>query len=176
MTRITPNRFPIAPMDRRMAIPTWICLAVPVVLGWVSLGRHGHQGGVLATVALGVAALYLAIWLWMRPTGFVLGSDSLRIEWPARTWTLPWRRVTHVELLPTATLRARLGTAMRIGVGGLWGGFGLLWTRRLGMLTMYITRCDGLVLLELEGDRPLLLTPEDPEGFVAAVVAAGHCS
>jgi hypothetical protein len=33
------------------------------------------------------------------------------------------------------------------------------------------SRTDRVVIVELDGDRPLLVTPEDPEGFVARLRA-----
>ena len=61
--------------------------------------------------------------------------------------------------------------AGRIGVGGLWGGFGWLWTRGRGMVEFYVSRTDGLVIVERRGGRALLFTPQDPEEFVDALSA-----
>ena len=52
--------------------------------------------------------------------------------------------------------------------GWLWGGFGLLWTRPK-TFEMYVSRADGLVIVERDNGRPLLLTPERPGEFVRAV-------
>jgi hypothetical protein len=67
-----------------------------------------------------------------------------------------------------ADFRAEYGLSIRIGAGRLWGGFGLLKTRRT-TFSMWILRTDRLVIVELRGARPLLLTPETPERFVAAL-------
>jgi hypothetical protein len=58
---------------------------------------------------------------------------------------------------------------MRVGAGGLWGGFGWLWTQRRGIVQMYISRTDGFVWIERIGDRPWLITPDEPEKFVRAL-------
>jgi hypothetical protein len=58
---------------------------------------------------------------------------------------------------------------MRIGAGGLWGGFGWLWTKRKGMVQMHVSRTDGFVWIERKADRPWLITPENPEAFVRAL-------
>jgi hypothetical protein len=57
---------------------------------------------------------------------------------------------------------------MRIGAGGLWGGFGLLKTER-ETFSMWISRTDELVIVRLRGARSLLVTPEDPRRFVASL-------
>ena len=58
---------------------------------------------------------------------------------------------------------------MRVGAGGLWGGFGWLWTQRYGMMRMYISRTDGFVWIQNVSDWPWLITPETPEAFVRAL-------
>lgn len=62
---------------------------------------------------------------------------------------------------------------MRVGVGGLWGGFGWLWTQRQGALEFYISRSTGLVLLERPAGRSLLITPDRPAEFVAIFADTG---
>jgi hypothetical protein len=59
---------------------------------------------------------------------------------------------------------------MRIGAGGLWGGFGWLYTRR-GLVDLYVSRTDRFVLVRRRAGRPLLLTPERDASFVDALRA-----
>jgi hypothetical protein len=59
--------------------------------------------------------------------------------------------------------------AFFVGAGGLWGGFGWLWTERRGIAQMYVSRTEGLVWIERRGGRPWLITPEEPEAFVRAL-------
>lgn len=58
---------------------------------------------------------------------------------------------------------------MRIGVGGLFGGFGYLWTTNRGMVEFYITRQDQFVLIDLRKGKSLLLSVDRPEEFVKAL-------
>ncbi|KGM43154.1 hypothetical protein JY97_09080 [Alkalispirochaeta odontotermitis] len=79
-----------------------------------------------------------------------------------------WRRriplldLTEVQILNKASSRQAFGWSVRIGVGGLWGGFGWLWTKRRGLLDFYISRVDGLVLIQRSTGRDLLISPENP--------------
>ena len=103
----------------------------------------------------------------MRPRHFVIDEDAIVIVRPLRS-----RRMQRAELRSARTITAREfrrehGLAVRIGVGGLWGRFGLLWTRPK-TFDMYVSRGDGLVILERDKARPLLITPERPEEFVRA--------
>jgi hypothetical protein len=74
-----------------------------------------------------------------------------------------------VRLIDRATLRREAGWGLRVGAGGLGGGFGWLWTQRRGIVQMYVSRIDGLVWIERVHDRPWLVTPEQPEAFVRAL-------
>ncbi|MEW5742564.1 MAG: hypothetical protein AB1938_26840, partial [Myxococcota bacterium] len=68
---------------------------------------------------------------------------------------------------------ARFGWALRVGVGGLFGGFGWLYTSK-GWVEMDISRTDGLVLLTFSNRIPLLVSPEAPAGFIVAVREAAR--
>lgn len=110
--------------------------------------------------------LYLWVWLWMRPRGFVVHPDAIEVIWPLRRRRLARTSITRAQLIDRHALRALTGAAARVGVGGLWGGFGWLWTQHLGIVQMYVSRSDGLVWLERGAERPWLITPASPEKFL----------
>ena len=64
--------------------------------------------------------------------------------------------------------RRQYGFGMRVGAGGLWGGFGLLKTGR-ETFSMWISRTDAFVLVRLRGARTLLITPDRPREFLEAL-------
>ena len=157
-----PETFPLAPMSSSIRWMTFALLLLPV--GFLFLGLRG--GSPLGYVpAIVVSAIYLFVWLWLRPTRFELSREALRIVWPLRRFTLPLAEVDMVEAITGDAFRDQYGWGMRIGAGGLWGGFGLLKTRN-GTLRFYISRLDGYVLVEPRQGRVLLLTPTNPERFV----------
>lgn len=91
------------------------------------------------------------------------------IAWPLRSRRIERTELRSARSFTTKEFRRDYGFAVRIGVGGLWGGFGLLWTRPK-TFEMYVSRTDGLVIVECDNSRPLLITPERPEEFVHAVL------
>ena len=151
--------YPLAPMSRFIAVLTGVLLLIPVLL--LATG--------LVLIGVLVALLYLWAWLWMRPRHFELTEDALIIAWPTRSRRIARQDIRGARTIVAKDFRAQYGLAARIGIGGLWGGFGLLWTRPQ-TFDMYISRTDGLVILELSGARPLLITPERPEQFVRDLV------
>jgi len=153
-------------MDRFISALTWALLALPLV--FVLAAARTWQPP-LALVAGLLALLYLGVYLYMRPTRFEITPRDLILRWPIRQETIARSEVVAANVLSSAEARARLGLAMRVGVGGLWGGFGLLVTRRAGTVRMYLSRTQPLVLVEFRNRRPLLISPIEPDEFVLAL-------
>ncbi|RUR84491.1 hypothetical protein PCC6912_13860 [Chlorogloeopsis fritschii PCC 6912] len=80
--------------------------------------------------------------------------------------------VSSIRIISNDAFQQEFGWAMRIGVGGLWGGFGWLWTYRRGFLEFYISQLDNFVLIERVTEKSVLITPENPEQLVEAVEEA----
>ncbi len=157
------QEFPLAPMTTDLRVMTYIVYAVPVALVVAGV-RFPPMFGVAGLVVL----IYVSVWLWFRPTRFVLTSDSLVLEWPMRRLEVPLSDITEARVITRADFRREFRYGLRVGAGGLWGGFGLLVTGK-GALTMYISRTDRFVLLGRATGRSMLLSPDPPDGFVAAL-------
>lgn len=154
------HTFRLAPMSPGIAALTYSLFLLPVTFAW-----FGHLLPLLYGVAAFVVSIYASVWLWMRPTRFVVSPAGLRILWPLRfTHTLA-ADIVDVRRISGEEFRRQYGLGMRVGAGGLWGGFGLLITAK-ETLVMYVSRVDDLVLVRRASERPLLITPEDPERFV----------
>lgn len=161
MIGVNHERFALAPMSSGIrALTIGLCI-LPVALLYMGI-RAGHPGALVPGIL--TVALFVWVWGYFRPTRFELAGDSLTIVWPWRRYRLPLAEVRDVELITGAEFRARYGWGMRVGAGGLWGGFGLLVTRQ-GTLRFYISRLDGYVLIHPRSGRTLLITPERPEVF-----------
>jgi hypothetical protein len=158
-------------MCRVILILTMGLLALPVVfLASAVIEKR------LGTPALFLIAIYAWVWLRFRPTLFVVRPGILEVVWPFKRQELQRDSISQVRLIGRRELRAETGWCMRIGEGGLWGGFGWLWTRRRGIVQMYISRTDCFVWIERTNDRPWLITPEQPEAFVHALSQQGRAS
>ena len=109
------------------------------------------------------------MWLRFRPSEFVVHRGGLEVIWPFKRREIPRHEITDVRFVDGQALRNEIGWGMRVGAGGLWGGFGWLWTRKRGIVQMYVSRTDRFVWIECAGDRPWLITPEQSEEFVRAL-------
>jgi len=157
-------------MDVPILVTTLVVLPLPVILAVVGLRAPAPASTPLLAAATLSAVLYAGIWLFMRPSAFELDRSTLRLVWPLRSREIDLRGA-RVKIYDNRGLRERIGWGMRIGAGGLWGGFGWLWTRE-GLMGLWISRVSPIVLLEPRNERPMLLTPENPEAFVELVSRA----
>jgi hypothetical protein len=155
-------------MTRDLRVVTAIVLLVPV---GIVLASH-RAGEPVRPEILGVAGLmavvYAAVWFWWRPSRFEVSAHGLAIVWPIRRRTIVSARLGRAVAIDRDTFRHDYGRGMRVGAGGLWGGFGLLVTPK-GTLSMYVSRTDAFVLVPVAGARTLMITPADPQAFVTAL-------
>lgn len=162
-----PVSFPLAPMDRLMGgftVFAWCLPLVFVVLGALSPTPVGY---VLFASAGAMVATYLAVWAFARPMRFEVHDDALAIVFPAWTRRVPRAGITAARRYEGDAFKREIGWGMRVGVGGLWGGFGWLVTPK-GRFEMYISRVTDLVVLSADGRDDLLLSPDDAARFVQA--------
>lgn len=162
-----PYRSDLAPMSGAIRVITVLLLAIPVA--FIGLPLAGVAPPLLFWVGLGVVALYGAIWIWWRPTAFEVGPEGLSIVFPGRTRRIPAHDLATARTLTSREFLGEFGVALRIGAGGLWGGFGWLWTWRRGMVEFYVAGLDRYLLIERRAGRPLLVTPADPDGLQRAL-------
>jgi len=172
---VVTTRYGLAAMDTLLRVFTWIALAIPVVIGTAGLRAPWPASTVLLASTVFMIAIYVFVWLWMRPTEFVVSPDGLELVWPVRRRSIPASAIVRARVLAKAQLRSELGRMMRIGAGGLWGGFGLARTSR-GTLELWVSRVDWMVYVECHDRRGLLLSPDDPEGFCAEVAKWARAS
>jgi hypothetical protein len=140
-------------------------LALPLVF----LATAAFGKSLLPIPALFLVAIYAWVWLRFRPMRFVVRPGLLEVIWPLKRRSIRRADISSVRLIDREELKREAGRCMRVGAGGLWGGFGWLWTERRGIVQMYISRTDDFVWIEQIGERPWLITPEQPEAFVRAL-------
>ena len=159
------KNFRIAPMNTMIRIITLGLLALPVL--FVLSAVFGRAILIAPTILL--VGLYAWVWLRFRPTQFVVHQDVLEVIWPLKRRKISRDSISDVQIVNCRDLKTLVGWGMRVGVGGLWGGFGWLWTQRRGIVQMYISRINDLVWIDRTAGRPWLISPERPQEFVQAL-------
>ena len=154
---------PMSPLIRWLTIALWL---LPLCLGGFALIANEWTTGI---VSLLLMAIYGVVWIGCRPAYFEVSRSHLEIKFPGWRRRIPIADVSGLRIISQATFRREAGWAMRIGAGGLWGGFGWLWTSRRGLLEFYISRLDGMVWIERVTGCSLLITPENAEQMVETI-------
>jgi len=157
--------FRLAPMSPGIRVLTLVMLALPLVF------LAGAALGTWPALAPGLFIFVMYVWVWtrFRPSRFILHPGSIEVVWPLKRREIRREGITEVRLIGCREMRNEVGFCMRVGAGGLWGGFGWLWTQKRGIVQMHISRTDQFVWIERRNDRPWLITPENPEAFIRAL-------
>ncbi|MEM7771727.1 MAG: PH domain-containing protein [Cyanobacteria bacterium P01_A01_bin.37] len=158
--------FQLAPMSSLIKWVTVALWVMPVAFAIAALISREPFMGIVSALLF---AMYGAVWFCCRPSRFIVSEDSIDILF------LLWRRkisrqtITNVRTISKKAFQQEFGWAIRIGVGGLWGGFGWLWTTKRGMVEFYVSHLDEFVLLERSPKQTLLITPIHPTEFIRAM-------
>ena len=158
--------FRLAPMAPLIRALTWLLWALPV--GFAVAAVASPRGLGLLWLALLLLLLYGAVWVWWRPSRFEVSSLGVTLVFPGRRRTIPVLDIVAANVLTRQAFRDQFGRAVRVGVGGLWGGFGWLRTGG-GWVEFYVSSLDRYVLIRRQRHLPLLISPEHPEQMVAAL-------
>jgi hypothetical protein len=161
-----------ATWDRTLKIATALSSALLLVVAAVVLWVVGGAG--LPALALPVLLLALVItpaatWA-LAPRAFEVDREAVRVL--RNAWApvvLPLRSIASAELLPAEGFR---GVRRLVGCGGMFGYYGLFWSRGLGRFRLYATRRRELVQLRA-GGVTYVLGPDRPERFLETLRAAG---
>lgn len=139
-----------------------ITIAV-ILLSWGTFTPGMPGLALIGSGALGFIILF-GCWLF-RPLGYTLTSEGLVLNRPLSPTTIPWAEIEAVEKEDQLGIFTLIRTC---GVGGLFGYFGYFYRSREGSLFAYATRIDQVVWVRRRGKMPLLISPDDPESFLAA--------
>jgi hypothetical protein len=115
-------------------------------------------------LALVVAVPTLVVAWAMAPRAVAVDAGELLIE--RRAW---WPRRVRLDAIRSAGPYAG-GRGVRVmGVGGFFGNYGAYYAPALGRFSLYSTRSGMAVIVRRSDGVPLVLTPDDVDGTIAAI-------
>ncbi len=134
-----------------------------IIVGQISLIKdEGNAAPIFTTVAL--ALIYFGTFSF-RPISYRLTQDKLIIQRPLSDIKMERNEIKSVEQLDKDKLSWTIRT---FGVSGLFGYFGNFRNTKLGSMTWYATRRkDKIVLVTTIYNKKIILSPDEPEKFVA---------
>ena len=144
-----------------ITIGVTILFAVIIFQQYSLIKNAGQEIHSYTTVAL---LLIYFIAFAFRPLNYKLTTDELTIHRPFLDVKIKRSQIKNVELLNSGDIGLTIRT---FGVGGLFGYYGKFANTKLGSMTWYATRKDKTVLVQTVDNRKIILTPDDPDKFVA---------
>lgn len=144
-----------------------ITIGVTILFATIIIGQYsiikdaGRANPIYTTVAL---LLIYFIAFAFRPINYNLMADKLIIHRLVADVEIDRNQIKSVELLDKNKISWALRT---FGVGGLFGYYGKFANTKLGSMTWYATRKDRTVLVLTVNNKKIILTPNDPDKFVA---------
>ena len=149
--------FPASYDTATKVISAAVC-AIPVV---VLLATRNIAGVAVSALAAGIA------YAW-SPRGYRVAEQSIFVKRLIGEACIPLRGLREAR----ATTPDDFKWCIRVfGVGGLFGYYGVFRTSKLGTSHWYLTsRSRAVVVITL--NKTSLVSPDDQEGFLAAIQAA----
>lgn len=158
-----------ASMDRSTKLITGfitVLVAVITLAQLISSFEHFSYLSIFSSSILPV--LYILTFVF-RPIHYKLSGDKLIIHRLTDNVALDRNQIKEVKQIDPEQLKR----SVRIfGVGGLFGYYGRYANNTLGRMTWYATRKNKTVLLITNANEKFILTPDEPEAFVASLKAS----
>ncbi len=159
-----------ASLDKASKIITFIISLLFVVIVVFQVVFFIQKGEYSALIVIGVLVIIYGITYCYHPVNYQIKNRNIVIHRYASNIVLSRNEIKHIEIVPPQKIRS----AIRIfGVGGLFGYFGNFINRDLGCMTWYATQRDNeAVLIELNNNKKIIITPDMPEQFVDQLLQA----
>ena len=137
-------------------------LFVAILIGQFSITKDtGWAVPIFTTVTL---FLIYFISFAFSPINYEVSAQHLTIHRLLIDVNIDRSQIKSVELLDKEQLAWVIRT---FGVGGLFGYYGKFANTKLGSMTWYATRRNKTVLIVTLDNKKIILTPDEPEKFVA---------
>lgn len=134
----------------------------------VAIPLMAIRSGTVAIVLALFSAAAIALAYGYSPRGFEISDGAFRVKRLMGDVVFPLTSLRFVRDANPADFR---GSVRLWASGGLFGYYGLFWSKALGKSKWYVTdRSKAIVLTN--GSQTVLVSPEDHDGFVAAIERA----
>lgn len=99
-------------------------------------------------------------------TGYEINEHDIIIKRPFGKITYQKSSVKEIEQLLAKEMKFSIRT---FGNGGLFGFYGSFYNKKYGNMKWFVSNFHQLVLLHMDGGKKILVSPDNPEDFIAAI-------
>ena len=144
-----------------------ITIAVTLLFAFIIAGQNVFITDEGRAVPIYTTVLVLLIYVFtfvFRPVNYQVVEDRLIIHRPISDVIIYTNQMVSVEIIT----KRNIGWVVRVfGVGGLFGYYGKFTNFKMGSMMWYTTRRDKMVLVKTMNGKKIILSPDEPESFVA---------
>lgn len=143
-----------------------VTIAITILFATIIIGQYAFSDGdktIPNCITVGLLLIYFFVFAF-RPVRYTLTNEKLIVIRPLLNVEISRAEIRSVEQVDKEKLKQSFRT---FGVGGLFGYFGKFANTRLGSMTWYATRRDKAVLITTIHNKKIVVTPDNPEEFVA---------
>ena len=138
-------------------------LFAAIIIGQYSIIKDATASATPIYITVGLLIIYFIVFAF-RPVKYSLTAGNLIVHRLFSDVKIERSKIKSVELVD----KEKLSWSVRVfGVGGFFGYFGKFANAKLGTMTWYATRKDRIVLVKMLNNKKIILTPDEPEKFVA---------
>lgn len=134
------------------------------MLPGILISRNGND-----VIPYGIALLCISVLVFTKgysTSGYEINDGMLKIKRPFGAKIFDMQQFKMAEKIATKEIRYSFRT---FGNGGLFGYYGKFWNKKFGSMTWCATNLKNAVLIRLNDGRKIIVTPDDPELFLAAI-------
>ncbi len=107
--------------------------------------------------------LFVPAVAFFAPVNYLVGPSAITVWRYGPKIRIPIEDITEVQAV-------ELKNVIRVcAVGGAFGSWGRFYYKSLGSFRAYVSRNDNLAIIRVKKGAPFVLSPDDREGFIAAV-------
>ncbi len=136
-----------------------------VIIIAVQFSHWESSGAVKYFLVVLLSLIYFMAYLYM-PLDYKISNEELIIHRLVKSIHIPRNNIVSAESVDKEMISWSLRT---MGVGGLFGYYGRFMNYRIGNMIWYATRKDRAVLIRTVNDEKIILTPDEPVRFLAAL-------
>lgn len=152
-----------ASKDWLVKVITFVIILIAIFTGYLVVSQFYsaeiNQTSLLAAIITFVLIGLLILMTYLfAPKGYRLDSGNLHIIRPLGDRIIPLSSITKVEHIPNDKHMFGLRT---FGVGGLFGYYGHYRYKDIGSVQLFATQRTNRILIHLQDDKKILITPDD---------------
>lgn len=136
-----------------------------IAIGKISFFRDSDLLG-----AIGAFVLLIVIFLngySLKASNYKIHENNLIVQFPFSKKSIPLTAIESAERIEKDKIK---GSLRVFGNGGLFGYYGQFENKILGQMNWYITQKENLVLIQTTNGQKIVLSPNQPNAFVDALM------